>query len=224
VLRDEARRVLDAVSTATLRTRRAGRADPRLIAVMKPGGDGGLMAEILSRYEKEPEALPVEMLVCGIGEQEGLLRAGRADVGFLHRPHDSDPAGFDSVDLLVERQIAVLPMGHRLAARPSVRLADLAGEPHPNWPGRDGGSGSGDCGDFHDGSQLMQLIALGRAVAVLPESVRSNLRQDLASVPVLDAEPTTLVLAWPEANRSRALAAFVRTATDVAEKAAYELR
>jgi hypothetical protein len=57
-------------------------------------------------------------------------------------------------------------------------------------------------------------------VAVLPESVRYNLRQDLTSVPVTDADPTTLVLAWPEANRSRSLAAFVRTATTVAEKAA----
>src|SRR5215212_6509007 len=35
VLRDEAHRVLDAVSSATQRTQRAGRADPRLIAVMK---------------------------------------------------------------------------------------------------------------------------------------------------------------------------------------------
>ena len=68
------------------------------------------------------------------------------------------------------------------------------------------------------------LLLADRAVAVLPESVRYNLRQDLTSVPVTDAEPTTLVLAWPEANRSRSLAAFVRTATTVAERAAYELR
>jgi DNA-binding transcriptional LysR family regulator len=171
------------------------------------------MPEILARYESEPEAVPVEMLICGIGEQEGLLRAGNADVGFLHRPHDTDPVGFDSVDLLVEPQVVVLPKGHRLADRASVCRADLIGEPHPTWPG--GGDGEG--ADFRDGSQLMQLIALGRAVAVLPESVRSNLRQDLTSVPVVDAEPTTLVLAWPEANRARSLAAFVRTAMTVAE-------
>ena len=220
VLLREARRVLDAVSSAAQLTQRAGRVDPRLVVVMKPGGDGGLMPEILARYEAEPDAVPVEMLVCGIGEQEGLLRAGNADVGFLHRPYDSDPAGFDSVDLLVERQVVVLPKGHRLADRTSVCRADLAGEPHPAWPS----PSDGECGDFRDGSQLMQLIALGRAVAVLPESVRSNLRQDLTYVPVTDAVPTTLVLAWPEANRSRSLAAFVRTATTVAEKAAYEFR
>jgi len=200
VLLREARRVLDAVSSAAQLTQRAGRVDPRLVVVMKPGGDGGLMSEILARYEAEPDAVPVEMLVCGIGEQE---------------------------DLLVERPVVVLPKGHRLADRTSVCQADLVGEPHPAWPRASGATGirpgsgpDGDCGDFRDGSQLMQLIALGRAVAVLPESVRSNLRQDLTSVPVTDAEPTTLVLAWPEANRSRSLAAFVRTATTVGEKAA----
>jgi DNA-binding transcriptional LysR family regulator len=63
----------------------------------------------------------------------------------------------------------------------------------------------------------MQLIALGRTVAVLPESVADDLRQDLTCVPVVDAPPTVVVLAWPERSRSRALAALVRAAVTVAE-------
>lgn len=216
VLLDEARRVLEAVSAAAARTQRAGRTDPRLVVVMKPGGDGGLMPEILSRYRSEPDAVEVEALVCGIGEQEGLLRAGQADVGFLHLPYDDQPAGFDSVELLVEPQIAVLPRSHRLAGRASLREADLAGEPQPNWPGKN----DGECVDFRDGAQLMQLIALGQVVAVVPASARSNLRRDLTAVTVVDAPPTTLLLCWPETNRSRSLAAFVQTTM----KVAYELR
>ncbi|WP_214317876.1 LysR substrate-binding domain-containing protein [Nonomuraea sediminis] len=65
----------------------------------------------------------------------------------------------------------------------------------------------------------MQLIALGRAVAVVPESVRGQLRADLTCVPVLDAPPTTVVLAWPEQARSPALAAFVRAASGVSPAA-----
>lgn len=43
-------------------------------------------------------------------------------------------------------------------------------------------------------------------------------------MPVRDAEPTTLVLAWPETSRSRALAAFVRaTAAAAAEATASHL-
>ncbi|WUI03252.1 hypothetical protein OHR68_16060 [Spirillospora sp. NBC_00431] len=53
-------------------------------------------------------------------------------------------------------------------------------------------------------------------MAVLPASARGLLRDDLTAVPVRDAAPTTLVLAWPETSRSRALAAFVRSTAAVA--------
>jgi DNA-binding transcriptional LysR family regulator len=66
------------------------------------------------------------------------------------------------------------------------------------------------------GGQLLQLIALGKTIAVLPESVRRHLRDDLVCVPVTDAPPSTILIGWPERSRSRAVAAFVRTATAVA--------
>jgi hypothetical protein len=43
-------------------------------------------------------------------------------------------------------------------------------------------------------------------------------RHDLACVPVLDAAPTTVLIAWPQHSRSRAVAAFVRAATAVAAR------
>jgi hypothetical protein len=57
------------------------------------------------------------------------------------------------------------------------------------------------------------LIALGRACAVLPESCRAQLRDDLATVAVLDAPMVTTVIAWPPHSRSRAVAGLVRAAT-----------
>ncbi len=42
--------------------------------------------------------------------------------------------------------------------------------------------------------------------------------RDLVAVPVLDAVPVSLVLAWPERSRSVALAAFVRIAAEVAAR------
>src|SRR5262245_2115159 len=50
VLAREAVTALDAVTAAARRTRRAGRADPRLAVIMKPGGDGGLLPAILREY------------------------------------------------------------------------------------------------------------------------------------------------------------------------------
>ena len=64
-----------------------------------------------------------------------------------------------------------------------------------------------------DHLQLLRLIALGRASAVLPDSVRAHLRDDLAAVPLQDAPTVTTVIAWPPHSRSRALADLVMTAT-----------
>jgi DNA-binding transcriptional LysR family regulator len=210
VLMHEGRKVLDAAAAAGLRTRRAGEVRPRLVLVMKPGADAGLLPEVLQRYCEEPAATEVDVRVCGVGEQAGLLRTGAADVALLHLPYD-DASGFDTELLRVEGQVAVLPPGHRLAGRASIRLEDLRDEPQPRWPGM---PGPGPV--VRDGSQLMQEIALGRTVAVFPASAEAHLRRDLTAVPVTDAGPISLVLAWPERSRSPAVAAFVRAAADAA--------
>ena len=154
-------------------------------------------------------------MLCGPGEQERLLRDGRADVGLLHRPFDST-AGFDTEELRTEGQIAILPAGHPLSGREGVRLAevgDLPGLPPPRWPRADGTYEDGPGPQVHDSGQLLQLIALGRASAVLPESVRTFLREGHATVPVIDAPRVTTVIAWPPHSRSRAVADLVRAAT-----------
>jgi DNA-binding transcriptional LysR family regulator len=212
VLLDEGRRALEGLSAAVRRTRRAGRQEPRLTLVMKAVGDGGMLPDILAAYEKEPDAVPVEVLFCGFGEHAALLRGGFADVGLLHgRP---DLTGLDHEELLVEEQIVVLRLGHRLAGRAAVTLADLKDEVMPRWAGLPGDRGDGP--EVRDAGQLLQLIALGHAVAVLPESARAYLGGDVVAVPVLDVPPTTMMVAWPEWSRSPALAAFVRTATETA--------
>jgi DNA-binding transcriptional LysR family regulator len=188
VLLVEARAALAAVGAAVRRTRRAGRAEPRLVLAVKPGGEGGLLPAILERYAALPGAVPVD-LVFTIGRRGSLVRDGEADVTLLHRPRN-DLTGLDAADLITEEQVAVLPRRHRLACRTTLRLADLAGETLPRWPDSPDDGATGPL--VQDGGQLMQLIALGRTIAVVPESVRDHLRADLTCVPVEDAAPTTL--------------------------------
>jgi LysR family transcriptional regulator, benzoate and cis,cis-muconate-responsive activator of ben and cat genes len=215
VLLREGRAALDAVEAAERRTRRAVSGHGGLVLVNKAGASSELLAKLLDAYAAEPGAVTVDVLLCGIGEQERLLRDGRADVALLHRPYDST-VGFDTEELCTEGQVAVLPAGHPLTGRPHLRMADvtaLPGLPMPRWPCRDGTYPDGPGPEIRDNAQLYQLIALGRASAVLPESVRAHLRGDLAAVPVPDAPPVTTVIAWPPHSRSRALAGLVRAAT-----------
>ena len=204
VLLAEGRRALDAVAAAVRRTQRAGADVLQLTLAMKPDGDAGLLESVLPRYRSEPDAVELAVVVCGIGEQAQLLRDGRADLALL--PAHEDLTGLDSEELLVLDQVAALPRGHRLAGREALVLADLDGEPQVH---------DADGPAVRDVGQLMQLIALGQLVAVVPASARRNARADVVLVPLLDAPTTALVLAWPEASRSRAVAAFLRACTAV---------
>lgn len=218
VLLREGRAALDAVDAADRRTRRAALAatgQPGLVLVTKAGASGELLAKLLDAYAAEPGSATVDVLLCGIAEQERLLRDGRADVALLHRPFDST-AGFAIEELYTEGQVVVLPAGHPLTGRTHLRMADVAalpGLPMPRWPGPDGTYPDGPGPQVRDQTQLYQLIALGRASAVLPESCRAQLRDDLATVPVVDAPTVTTVIAWPPHSRSRAVAGLVQAAT-----------
>ena len=215
VLLREGRAVLDAMAAAERRTRRAAHRPEGLVLVTKAGASSELLPKLLDAYAAEPGAVDVEVILCGVGEQERLLRDGRADVALLHRPFDS-AAGLDVEELSTETQVLVLPAVHPLAGRSSLTMTEattIPGLPMPRWPGRDGTYPGGPGPEVRDHAQLLQLIALGRTAAVLPESCRSQLRPGLATVPVPDAPRVTTVIAWPPHSRSRALADLIRTAT-----------
>ena len=202
--------MLAAAEAAAERTRHAGAKSPRLVLAMKPGADAGMLPDILARAAEHLPDVTIEVTVCGIGEQAGLLATGAVDMAFLHPPHD-DAAEFDTELLHVEGQVAVLPKHHRLAGRKTLHLADLADETMPRWPGS---THSGPV--IRDNAQLMQAVALGQTTAVVARSARAHLRDDLVTVPVLDAEPVSVLLAWPRGSHSSTIAGFVRAAAEVA--------
>ncbi|MFF5080436.1 LysR family transcriptional regulator [Actinoplanes sp. NPDC000266] len=209
VLLAEGRTALDAVAAAARRAQRTG---PKacLVLAMKPGGDAGLLPAILRAYEKRPDALPVEFAF-SLGDRAAMLRDGRADVGLLHHPQN-DLSGLATEELAVERRVVALADGHPLAARDELRMDDLAGEELPQFPEAArpvAGPRVGDVGE------LMQLVALGRAIALVTESAAQRPHRGVVYRPVLDAVPATLVLAWVESSRSRAVAAFVTAASGV---------
>jgi DNA-binding transcriptional LysR family regulator len=220
VLLAESRAALDAITAATRRTRRAGGADrpggtrTRLVLALKAAGSHELVQKLLDAYAAEPDAAEIEVLPCGMCEQAELLRDGRADVALMHTPFNS-LAGFDSEEVLTEGQIAILPARHPLAARTTLTLAEVSDVPDlplARWP-RHGDYPPGPGPEIHDQTQLAQLIALGRTLAVFPDSARAWLWSEHTAVPLSDAPPVVTHLAWPAHSRSLALAGLVRTAT-----------
>jgi len=220
VLLTEGRAALDATTAAARRTRRAGGADSpgaprdRLVLTVKAAGSHELLQKLLDAYAAEPGAAEIEVLPSGLCEQGELLRDGRADVALLHTPYNS-LAGFDSEELLTEGQAAILPAGHPLAARTSLTMADISDLPDlplARFP-RHGTYPPGPGPEIRDLTQLAQLIALRRTVAVSPGSARAWLWAEHAAVPLTDAPPVVTHIAWPAHSRSLALAGLIRTAT-----------
>lgn len=215
VLLREARLALEAVEAAEFRTLRAAASRPTLVLAAKAGASSELLSRILDAYASEPGAVAIEVSLGGPGQPETLLRTGRADVALLHRPYD-DTAGFDTQDLHTERQMLVAPAGHPVASRSRLSMAEveaLADLPLPRWPEPDGTYPEGPGPQIRDHTQLLQLISLGLACAVVPASLQSQLRHGHAMVPVSDAPAVTTAVAWPPHSTSRALAHFIRTAT-----------
>ncbi|OXM68958.1 MULTISPECIES: LysR family transcriptional regulator [Amycolatopsis] len=210
VLLDEARKALAAVAAAARRTQRAGRGVPYLALAAKPGGDAGLLPRILRRYESDPAAVPVE-LVTAHEDRVSLLRDGRADLALLHTPFD-DAAGLETAELRAEPRAALLPPDHRLAQRAILQLSDLRGEPVGRWAGYPDFGGV----EVTDLAKLLRVTSRGRAIALLPRSVLDTLDHNLVTVPVVDAAPARLLLAWPQGTSSPAVAALARAAREVA--------
>jgi DNA-binding transcriptional LysR family regulator len=221
VLLREAGVALDAVAAAARRTRRAGDPKPSLVLATKAGASHDLLRRLLDAQAREADAVAVDVLLCEVGEQAGLLRDGRADVALMHRPYD-DLAGFDTEDLQVEGQVAILPAGHALAARNELRLADVTDVPDlplARWPRLDGTYPDGPGPEVHTQSQLAQLVALSKTLLVIPASSRAWQWPEHISVPVVDAPEVTTVIAWPASSRSQAVAGLVRTAVGLTTSA-----
>ncbi|MET1133750.1 MAG: LysR family transcriptional regulator [Aeromicrobium sp.] len=213
----EGRAALAAVEAAERRTRRTAAAGGRASVVLtaKAGASSEVMAKLLDAYAAEPGAVDVEVVLSPPGHQAEMLRDGRADVAILHRPFD-DTSGFDADTLLVEDQVLILPAGHPESTRASMTVAEatsIPGLPMPRWPRLDGSYPDGPGPELRDLTQVLQLVRLGRAAIVLPDSARDNLRDGLAVVPLSDAPQVTTLIAWPPHSTSPGVAGLVRTAT-----------
>jgi DNA-binding transcriptional LysR family regulator len=215
-LRDHGRSALEAVSLAVHSARRAAEGAVPLRLVVKPGGDADLLPGIIAEYATRAGAREVEILFGTIADRGRRLREGRADVAMLYVPLD-DLTGLGYRPLLTLEPVAVVAREHRLARRAAIEMSDLKGETLPRWQGLDE---DGDGPEVADAAQLAHLVALGRCVAVLPRSAISPAHPDIVCVPVVDVEPSTIVLAWVKESACESILEFVDAAVEAASQTA----
>ena len=90
-------------------------------------------------------------------------------------------------------------------------MADLEHEPLPRWKGR---SGEGSGPEVADIPQLVQMIILGRTIAVLPRSLAEPAHPALTLVRVADAPASHLVVARSQHDHRPLVTSFVAAALE----------
>ncbi len=223
VLLKETAVILGALDAAVRRTRKAGQPGRELVVTAKPGVSTRLLLNVRERFRLDPDAPEIRVVPSGFGEQADMVRDGRADLAVA--------ACVDSRDLDIELvatepRVAALAVGHKLAARTSLSTADLSDEPAPWWSDpnvvdRDYWLGHpdrpADGPVVRDTAELLDVVALGQAVALVPTSLAAvNVRPDIAYRSVSDATPYQVLVVWPAGRRSPWIGRFIDTAREAA--------
>jgi DNA-binding transcriptional LysR family regulator len=226
VMLREGRRILNQAQHLMTRTRAAG-AEPLTVGFYGSAGST-LLADVLSAFSARHPAIDVSVRELLFGSLEGILD-GKVDLAFTRLlPEQTELA----VEILTtEPRLVALPATHPLATREKLVFADLREEsfivnpvnedrlPPSRWlaeqrrhalPGRIAGASSSL-------QEIITLVAAGRGVCLLPATVAlHDRRSDIVYIPVTDADPAVVSLAWRPGELSPIVRAFIDTARKVA--------
>ncbi|TXS48717.1 LysR family transcriptional regulator [Streptomyces sp. uw30] len=139
-------------------------------------------------------------------DQERLILDGTVDLAYVRHPIREQ--GLQLLPLYTEARVAMLPAEHRLAGKQELLRADLDGEtwlryvdPRP------------DDVPIRTIEEKFERVAAGTGITLVPVSVAEQYsRPDITYVPVTDAAPDEVLLAWDAGRRSPLIAQFVAAA------------
>jgi DNA-binding transcriptional LysR family regulator len=183
---------------ADLRSGRSGLLSVRYFATV----GATLVAPALAALRRDHPGVRVELKLADPADPLPDVKQGRADLALVVRPRDRPAVdGIRLTHLLDNRYRAVLPRGHRLAAKRVLDLADLAGEPWvgSEWPGPcldvilDACGVAGFSPDFvvqsEDYTTAQGFVAAGLGVSLVPETALGSRRSDVLVRKVRNPEP-----------------------------------
>ncbi|HTC35524.1 MAG TPA: LysR substrate-binding domain-containing protein [Bryobacteraceae bacterium] len=167
LLAERARSTLEKIQDDLAQVRRLGRGEEGTLTV---GFAGSVMftelPAAIERYRRLYPKVELRLRELSTAPQIAALLNGTIDLAFLR---DGDPTeGIQITTVLQERYVAVLPRGHALARKRSLRVRDLAAEP------------------FILFARRMGPLAFDRTIACCEKSgFRPNIVQDAPQWPTL---------------------------------------
>jgi len=221
---DSARMVLAASQQAEEVARRAGRTHAgRLRIGMIVGTQLPASAGCLAAMRERFPGVQLEIAEYGFDDPSAGLVSGAVDVAFVMPPFAAD--GLLVRTLLPVPLVAVVPAGHPVAERREISVTELFDEP---WIVAE--TTDPVCRDFWLAGALrtepaqvshstrsidkfIQLVAAGEAVGMAAFWVpKLFARPGVAFVPLTDAPPSAVAVAWPTSGASSLVAPFVEIA------------
>jgi DNA-binding transcriptional LysR family regulator len=228
----QARLALEHVDEATRSARHLGATlqSGSLTVGFLPATFSGIPKTIVDAFRAEFPAVRVESRELSyIGHTTELL-TGRVDVAFLWPPYNEPTLRFHP--LSQEPRVLGVAESHPLADLDAVALDDILDLPFPGFhPASSGGwfshwffddvrSGSATTTKDETATPFEMAVVVqdGRAIAPAAQSFARALPADRVRwLPILDAPPATLALAWNPRNPNPATEAFVNISRAVSE-------
>jgi LysR family hca operon transcriptional activator len=226
---------LDHARLALLQIEAAGEAARRAEQPEKPGFVVGFLAgqevvwlsEALRILREEAPDIEITLLSQSSAELAEALMQGKVDVALLRR--ETQTTGLAFKFLIKEPLVAILPTGHRLAARKKVRPQDLARETFIS-PARRAPVLRSVINDYaakvgitlkqkYDAENIsggMSLVVSTGGVTLLPLYVQNMLIPSVVARPLQGEIPTIdLVMGYNKSNTSPLLKQFVSRADEL---------
>lgn len=229
---ERARVILESADRAVTEARRAAGGE---LGQIRIGFMSAAMLDIFPRvFRRFAQTLPdveIQLLQLTSQAQLGMLVDGTLDIAFADLGAGQTQFRASGVALEVrpvthERLVVALPPEHRLAARRTIAMRDLAAEPWISLP-RQPRTGFYDqilglCQNAgfspriaRESEQLptvLTLVAAGFGIALVPDCLLRVWEGEVAFRPLAEPAFTNVTMAWRRDNRTPALAAMVETA------------
>jgi DNA-binding transcriptional LysR family regulator len=223
---EDARRILQAVSEATVRASRVARGQSGTLRVgfAENASWRGVVPDSFRRFREQQPDVDLQLQPAPSLEQLDAIRSGRLDAGFLNFMPQAD-AELDQLTVAVHPVELAVPKRHPLTKLKRLRLRDLTDAAFIWFPRRAGPAFYDHMMDacYRGGlksphivqeglneATILSLVSTGLGVGWVLGSARWRCPETVAILPVVDLNvPLRLSLAWRRDNTSPLLARFI---------------